>query len=184
MMPLFFPQQWDAKAGSWRSGDTEDRPTMQDAVELFDKKVINVVEDRDRGLISVTVEWRDRELAAKWANLMIARVNEQLRARRLVELDKSVSYLNHEIDKTSVVELRASLFKLVEGQINERMVASVRDEYAFQVIDPAVAPDADRYVRPRKALMAAIGFMLGLLVCGAWLASRQYARRYGLHGRA
>lgn len=175
LLPLFFAGKWDAGSGRWRASDPRKIPTMQDGFEYFDKKLRAVIEDRDRGLITLSVEWRDRAQAAAWANQMIARVNEQLRARRLSELDQNIDYLNHELEKTGVVELRASLYKLIEAQINERMVANGRKEYAFRVIDPAIAPDVDRYFSPRKALMAALGFTIGVLVSGTWLLMRRYA---------
>jgi uncharacterized protein involved in exopolysaccharide biosynthesis len=178
LMTLIFQNLWDAKTGKWKVSSPEDVPTMQDAVEIFEKKIISIVEDRDRGLVTLSTEWRDREQVAAWANLLIARVNEQLRARRLAELDRNIAYLNREIDKTSVVELRNSLYHLVETQINERMVASVRSEYAFRVIDPAVVPDIDRYVWPRKALMAALGFAIGIFGCGLWIFAVRYSRAY------
>lgn len=177
MLPLFFAGKWDQRAGRWRASDPRKIPTMQDGYEYFDKRLRAVVEDRDRGLITLSVEWRDRTQATAWANLMIARVNEQLRARRLSELDQNIDYLNHELEKTSVVELRTSLYKLIEAQVNERMVANGRKEYAFRVIDPAMAPDVDRYFSPRKALMAALGFTIGVLVSGGYLLMSRYAAK-------
>ena len=175
LLPLFFSGKWNAQAGKWRASDPREIPTMQDGYEYFNKRLRTVVEDRDRGLITLSVEWRDRVEAAAWANQMIARVNEQLRVRRLSELDQNIDYLNRELEKTGVVELRTSLYKLIEAQINERMVANGRKEYAFRVIDPATAPDVDRFFSPRKALMAALGFAIGLLMSGTYLLMRRYA---------
>jgi len=149
---------------------------MADAFEYFDKKLRTVIEDRDRGLITVRVDWRNREQAANWANLMIRMVNSRLRARKLSELDKNLAYLNQELGKTSVLELRDSLAKLIEAQTNERMLANGREEYAFRVVDPAVVPDVDRYESPRKALMTALGFMVGLLVAVTYIAFRNSLR--------
>lgn len=43
------------------------------------------------------------------------------------------------------------------------MLANVRDEYAFKVIDPAVMPEYRDIVRPRRALMLALGLVMGSL---------------------
>ena len=42
------------------------------------------------------------------------------------------------------------------------MLAHARDEYAFRVLDPAVVPAVEDYVKPKRALLAVAGFALGL----------------------
>jgi len=44
------------------------------------------------------------------------------------------------------------------------MLASVRQEYALKIIDPALPSDADRPVRPRKVLYSALGLSAGALM--------------------
>jgi uncharacterized protein involved in exopolysaccharide biosynthesis len=51
-------------------------------------------------------------------------------------------------------------------------MASVRKDYAFRVIDPAVAADSDQFVRPQRALLIVLGVLFGaalscLFVIGA-----------------
>jgi uncharacterized protein involved in exopolysaccharide biosynthesis len=172
LLPIFFPKHWDARRSQFQADDPDDVPTMADALEVFDKRVRSVIEDRDRGLISVRIEWRDRELAARLANLIATRLNEQMRTRRIAELDKNIQYLRQTLQETDSLELRQAAYSLVEAQLNERMMANGREEFAFRVVDPARVPDADRYIRPRRALLIAIGAMAGLLAAGLFAALR------------
>ncbi len=172
LLPIFFPKHWDARRSQFQADDPDDVPTMADALEVFDKRVRSVIEDRDRGLISVRIEWRDRELAARLANLIATRINEQMRTRRIAELDKNIQYLRQTLQETDSLELRQAAYSLVEAQLNERMMANGREEFAFRVVDPARVPDADRYIRPRRALLIAIGAMAGLLAAGLFAALR------------
>jgi uncharacterized protein involved in exopolysaccharide biosynthesis len=172
LLPVFFPKHWDAKSGKWQIEDPDDVPTMADALEVFDKRVRSVIEDRDRNLVSVRVEWRDRELAAQLANLIAKRINEQMRARRIAELDKNIQYLRQTLAQTDSLELRQAAYSLVEAQLNERMIANGREEFAFRVVDEARVPDADRFIWPRRALLIAIGAMAGLLAAGVIAALR------------
>jgi uncharacterized protein involved in exopolysaccharide biosynthesis len=84
-----------------------------------------------------------------------------LRQRAIDEAQASIDFLNAELTETSVVELRQALYRLLENQIKTVMFAKVRDQYAFKVIDPAVAPDADDVVRPRKRAMILLGAVFG-----------------------
>jgi uncharacterized protein involved in exopolysaccharide biosynthesis len=44
------------------------------------------------------------------------------------------------------------------------MYADVTEEYSLRVVDRALPSDADDPLRPRKALLVAIGFITGLVV--------------------
>ena len=45
------------------------------------------------------------------------------------------------------------------------MLAKVRDDYAFRVIDPAVTPEEGRFVRPKRLLLLAAGIVFGAFLC-------------------
>jgi uncharacterized protein involved in exopolysaccharide biosynthesis len=49
------------------------------------------------------------------------------------------------------------------------MLATVRRDYAFRVLDTARAPDLNAYVRPQRILLIALGLVLGALL-GAGIA--------------
>jgi LPS O-antigen subunit length determinant protein (WzzB/FepE family) len=45
--------------------------------------------------------------------------------------------------------------------MSKAMLASVRQDYAFRTLDPALPPDVDAYVKPMRALIVALGLLLG-----------------------
>lgn len=175
LLPVLFAKKWDAQNGRWNVEDPEDVPTISDGVRLLDR-IRTVQEERRTGLVTLSLKWRDRELAARWANLMVERVNRDLRARAIAEAQASIDYLNSELAKTGVVELRESLYRLYENQVKTIMFAKVRSQYAFKVIDPAYVPDADRFVQPKRLpmiLIGALGGLLGGFVLVAFLLRRE-----------
>jgi uncharacterized protein involved in exopolysaccharide biosynthesis len=171
LLPQLFPEQWDAAAKAWRGK----APTLEDGVMLFTREIRSVIEDRKTGLITVTVEFRSPKQAADWANLMVEQVNEQLRLQAGRDAQESIQYLNTELAKTNVVELRQAIFRLIETQVNNAMLANVQREFAFRFIDRAVPPEK-RFSPRRTLLTAAGGFIGGLLAIGILLVWRAYAR--------
>jgi uncharacterized protein involved in exopolysaccharide biosynthesis len=164
LMPLLFHRRWDAKSGQWK-GDPEDHPTLAQAYKYFDKKVRRISQDKKSGLVTMHIDWRDRQAAAAWSNELISRVNAEMRARAIAKTNSSVGYLQNELAATSVVEGRQAISRLMEAQINRRMFANVTEEYAFRVVDRALEPDLkDDVVRPKKAMMIAMGACLGFLL--------------------
>ena len=63
-----------------------------------------------------------------------------------------------------VIELRQGIYRLIESQIEMVMLANVRDEYAFKILDPAVPAEPNQFIRPKRLMIVIVGFMLGLLL--------------------
>jgi predicted nucleotidyltransferase len=72
---------------------------------------------------------------------LVVKLNTELRQRVVDEGEKSIAYLNEQIEQTSISDLRSVLFKLVEEHTESITLAKLSEEYAFKVIDPAVPPE-------------------------------------------
>ena len=162
LLPVLFHEKWDDEHGRWKVDDPAKIPTLWDAVTLFNEQIRSVIENKSTGLVTLRIEWTDPHQAARWADLLVERVNAKLRERAIEQAKKSIDYLNKELEKTTVVELRQAIYRLIEVQINKIMLANARDEYAFKVIDPAVVPE--KHVRPKRRQMLIIGLVLGLIL--------------------
>jgi uncharacterized protein involved in exopolysaccharide biosynthesis len=128
-------------------------------VEDFRGGVLQVREDKRTGLMTVTIEWTDPALAARWANDYVALANELIRARVISESTRNVEYLNAQIEKTKVVELQRVMYNLIETETKTLMLANARTEYALRVVDPAVEPR--RRVKPKRTVMVLTAGVLG-----------------------
>jgi uncharacterized protein involved in exopolysaccharide biosynthesis len=169
LLPVLFAGKWDAAGKTWAVDDPKEIPTDWDAYKYFDKKVRSVSRDKKTGLVSLAIEWKDRELAAKWANEMVARINHQQQEKAIGEARKSIDFLKAQLEKTSVTEIQQAIWRLIEAQGKKIMLANVRDEYAFEVIDSAAPPDADDFAKPKRKLIIALGVVVGLML-GVFLA--------------
>jgi uncharacterized protein involved in exopolysaccharide biosynthesis len=136
------------------------------AVEYLRTQVVSVQRDVRKNITTVSIDWTEPKVAAKWANDFVALGNEILRQRAIDEASRNIGYLDAQLDKTDVVELRKVIYEIIESQTKTLMLANGRREYAFQVIDPAVPPEVR--TSPRRTLMViggtAGGFVLGLMV--------------------
>jgi uncharacterized protein involved in exopolysaccharide biosynthesis len=178
LMPILFATRWDAKEQRWRPGAKP--PTPAQGYKYFHGQVRSIVQDKKTGLVTVHVDWKDGALAAQWANELVARLNTEMRTRAIAHADASVGYLERELENTNVVTTREAINRLIESQIKSRMLANVTQEYAFRVVDPALAPDADDPLWPNKPLLLAAGLLLGgvLGMLIVWVAGMVSAGRY------
>ena len=136
-----------------------DDATLWLATKAFSEGVASVSEDTRSGLIRVGVEWTDPQVAAAWANGLVALANDTLRQRELEEAERNIAYLNARIAETSVVGIQQALFNLIENEMKTVMLANAKEEYAFAVVDPAVAPELKS--KPKRLIMVMVGTLLG-----------------------
>jgi uncharacterized protein involved in exopolysaccharide biosynthesis len=170
LLPVLFARQWDGTQSRWRVPEA-DAPTLDDAVELFQQRILNIKEDPKTGLIDVIVDWRDRDLSAAWANDLVVEANSRVRGRAIEEAQRSLQFLTAELERAQVVETRQAVTRLIESQLNSITLANSREQYALIVIDPAQPASLKRYVRPNRIAFAAVGAILMMIGAASWRLS-------------
>ena len=168
LLPLLYAKKWDARSGQWRG----DPPTLAEGVKRFSNKVRQISEDRRTGVVTLAITWTDRTVAAEWANSLIREADQSLRQRAIAELDRSIEYLKAESAAAHVFEVQSAVYKVMESELKDQMVARTRDSYAFKILDPALAPDPKDLDSPNKGMYAALGTFFGLVVGLIWSALR------------
>ncbi len=146
------------------------------AVERFRLSILDRHEDKLKGTTTITIEWRDPVVAARWANDFVALANELLRNRAIEESTRNVEYLNKVLAQTTVVEIQKAMYELIEHETKSLMLAHGRLEYAFTIVDPAVPPGI-RF-SPRRTLLVLSGLFVGGFV-GSFVAWARKAIRRG-----
>jgi uncharacterized protein involved in exopolysaccharide biosynthesis len=165
LMPELYPKRGEPDSGTGNTNTLLKKPpTLARAFRKFDDDIRTVTRNIKTGLITVAIDWKDRTKAAAWANGMVRSLNAEMRARAIAKADASLGYLQKELAATTDVGTRDAVNRLIENEIKQRMFADVTEEYALRFVDQAMVPDSDDPVRPRKALLIAIGFILGTVV--------------------
>jgi uncharacterized protein involved in exopolysaccharide biosynthesis len=158
LTPVLYDEIWDADNQAWNVPSVEDEPTEQKAIGSF-KACLSVDEDKKSGLITLSISWKDPQVAAQWANDLVKQLNEQLREQAIADSKKRVGYLEQELAKTTLQDMRAVLYNLLESEKQKAMLANVNEDFALEVIDPAVAPETRE--KPKRKLIVALGGLCG-----------------------
>ena len=122
------------------------------------------MEDKKTGLVTLQIDWTNRTEAAEWANELVSRLNAEMRERAIKKANASMQFLERELQTTSTVEVREAISHLMEAQEKQRMLANVTQDYAFRVVDRAIASDMDEPVWPPRKLFFIAGPVLGLFL--------------------
>lgn len=172
LLPILFWKQWNAEAGQWEPDWRGRIPTLADGVELFDEMIRTVSDDTGTNLVTLRIQWYDRELAARWANLLVRRLNDDVRKRDIAEAERSMEFIGRELARSDKVELRQGLYGLMQRQLERVVMANVREDYAFKILDPAFVAEADDPVWPKKIATIAAAGVLGLVLAVVAVALR------------
>lgn len=159
---ILFSDRWDEKNKRWNNSDNTEIPTLWDSYKVFDKRIRHIREDRSTGLVTLSIEWKDPDIAAQWANKLVSSVNRDLRQQTVDASNQAIAYLQKQLSQTSVVELQQVLHQLIESEMKKIIFANINEAYAFKVIDPATAPEEPFNVR--WLVMLVMSTILGLVL--------------------
>ena len=146
-------------------------PSMQEAYKEF-SKIITTNKNTETGMVTIAIEHVSPNIAQQWVNWLIQDINATMKAREVLEANKSTDFLMSQLEKTKIADIRAVLYKLVEEQTKTIMFANVRDEYVFKTIDPALV--SEEKFKPKRALVAMFGILLGVFFSVILVLIRYY----------
>lgn len=153
------PQKYDVVAEQWVIDETDPKsgpPTDWDIYKKF-SSLISVQQDKASSLVTVTVNFISPSVAKLWVDWLVEDVNVQMRQRDVDEANRSIEFLKDQLNKTSIKEMQQIFYQLIEKQTQTIMLANVRDQYVFKVIDPPVVPQEK--TNPKRALIVLLAML-------------------------
>ena len=129
--------------------------------KLFEKfsEQLAVSEDKKSGLVSVSIEYYSPQIAKQWLDMYVSAVNAHMQKRKVAEVTNNINYLQAQIEKTSIAEMREVFYTIIEEQTKNKMVAEASPEYAFVAVSPSMVPEEKS--QPKRALICILGTLLG-----------------------
>tara|TARA_R110002126_G_scaffold10245_43_gene46601 strand:- start:5916 stop:6830 length:915 start_codon:yes stop_codon:yes gene_type:complete len=190
-VPLFAVESWnihdnsfnyktgdyDVETGTWlREADPprQAKPSLQEAYKEF-MLGMEIQERKANGTIVVAIEHYSPYLAQRWVTDLVTELDYKMKALDMAEATRSLQYLEQQLQKTSVEELRRALYQLIEEQTKTLMLAEVSDQYVFKIIDPAIVSEIQH--KPRRALLCIVITLFSALLAGFIVLVRYFSKR-------
>ncbi|MEC7929392.1 MAG: Wzz/FepE/Etk N-terminal domain-containing protein [Pseudomonadota bacterium] len=138
-----------------------EQPSFQEAYESFSSSLI-VVENKLSGLTTISVEHFSPIIAMEWATLVVSGVNNSMREEDKEEARLAIDFYQKELMNTSIKSVKDLFSELIEQEQQKFMLANVREEYVFKIIEPPVVPE--KRTRPSRAKFCIIfTFISGMI---------------------
>lgn len=155
---------YNLETGEW--GTDEDgeslQPTNWDLVKTFRENHLDVSENKDNGMVTVSVKSLSPLAARQWTEWLVKDINEHMRAQDVEEAEASISYLETKLDETNIAGMQQVFYQLIESETRTVMLANAQREYVFKTVDPAVVPQEKS--EPKRALIVIIAALLGGMI--------------------
>ncbi len=168
LLPVLFYKQWDAEKKDWKRGislsimeKNSGVPDVWDGLRKLDK-IIKINQNIKENIIIVTVDYYDPEMAAKMVEYILTALTDHMsgEARRVATINRQ--YLEEQLGKTADPLIKQKIYNLIAQQLETSMMAEVKENFAFKVIDPPKVPD--RKIRPKIIQMALLSFVVSILI--------------------
>ncbi len=158
LMPTLFEEKWDKSKKAWL---IDPPPSEQSAISVL-KNIVSLDENKHSGLITLSVDWKNSQFCTTLANDIVKELNSQLRLQAISDSEKRIGFLERELAKTTLQDMRDVLYNLLETEKQKAMLANVNEDFALEVIDPAVEPTQP--FEPNRKLIVVFGVLCGVVV--------------------
>lgn len=148
--------QWVREVSFPKTAEPSGWESYQKLLEL-----LSINEDKESGLISVTIDYYSPTIAKNWLALIIQELNLTVKNNDKKDAQNSIEYLSTQLQNTELSGMRNIFYQLIEEQTKTIMLAEVTEEYVFRVVDPSNVPDEKS--SPKRALMVISATFLGLV---------------------
>jgi len=168
---------YDSEGSEWLIEDefgVVGPPSSWQLFKAFSERVA-VSEDKKSGLVSVSIEYYSPQIAKQWLDLYISAINKHMQERQVKKVSNNISYLEAQIGKTSIAEMREVFYTIIEEQTKNKMVAEASPDYAFVAVSPSMVPEEKS--QPKRALICILGALLGGMLSVLIVLVMHYARK-------
>jgi len=134
---------------------------LWEAIRRLDK-MTNINFKQKDNTIEITVGYKDPKIAKDLVNYILTELNDFMstETKRVAETNKK--YLESQLDKTSDPFIKTKLYALIAQQLETSMMAEVKENFAFKVLDAPRVPD--KRSKPKRRQMVLISFVVALFL--------------------
>ena len=161
---LINPELYDVENKKWIRSAKAPRKPEPSLLETYEKFItlLEVEQEPKTKFVKVKIEFFSPHLAAKWTRDLVGMVNEEIRGYDKQEAEDSIQYLEELAQSSNLSDLRKVFTTLMEEQLKSKMLAEIRKDYVFKVVDPAIAPELKS--APKRAIIVVVAGFLGGII--------------------
>ncbi|RJR14517.1 MAG: hypothetical protein C4581_13985 [Nitrospiraceae bacterium] len=151
LVSLFFGEEARGK---------KENEQIWDGIRYLKSTIYKVRDNKREGIIELSAEYKDPEISAGILTSVLTELTDYMSSEAKRVADTNKEYLQSLIDKNSDPLIKQKIYGLIARQIEISMMAEVKENFAFKILDPPRIPD--RKIRPRIAMNIMLSFIISL----------------------
>lgn len=148
-------------------------PSAQESFHVFTTQHLNLSKDNQTGFITLSIKHQSPFMAKQWTELVINEVNAFYREKDKLESEKSVSYLNQQIAKTNLSQIKQVIAELLQEETQKLTLIEANQFYVFDYIDPPAV--MEQKSEPKRFIISILSGLLGLMLGVVLVLIKHYA---------
>lgn len=137
-------------------------PSAQESFQKFIKKHLILSENKKSGFITLSIKHKSSLVAKQWVELIVNEVNAFYRQKDKLESEKAVSYLNQQISKTSLTEIKEAIAEILQEETKKLTLIEANRYYVFDYIDPPAVMEEKS--KPQRVLICILSTLFGAML--------------------
>ncbi len=131
-----------------------------ETIRRLKKDIYKARDNKLEGVIELTAEFKDPKIAADIIKYMLTELTDYMSSEAKRVADTNKEYLESLIEKNADPLIRQNIYSLIARQIETSMMAEVKENFAFKVLDPPKEPV--RKIRPIIWINIIVAFFISL----------------------
>ena len=136
-------------------------PTYQEAFAIFKENFV-VIKDKQTGFIRISFKHLSPDFSKQILDEIIFSINQQIKDREKEKAKRTLEYLNAEMQKTNLAEIKEVLSGLAQAEIQTISLAEATEDFVFKVLDEPHIPEEKS--EPNRAFIVIINTFLGFIL--------------------
>jgi uncharacterized protein involved in exopolysaccharide biosynthesis len=138
---------------------------------------IYIAQNSKTGFINITVQYYSPSIAKDWVEKLVVDVNDYLRQQDRKDAFDSIQYLNMQIEKTNISEMKAVFYKIIEEKTKTLLLTEIGEEYVLKTISPAMVAEVKS--TPKRSIMVLFGLLFGIFFGLVFVVVKVLVAKYG-----
>ncbi len=151
LVPVFFSEEANGK---------KENEQIWDGIRYLKNSVYKVRDNKRDGIIELSVEFRDPQMSARILTSILIELTDYMSSEAKRVADTNKKYLESLIDKNSDPLIKQKIYALIARQIEISMMAEVKENIAFKILDPPKTPD--REIKPNIRMNFMFSFIISM----------------------
>ncbi len=137
-------------------------PSAQESFEVFEDDYFNMTEDNKTGYVTLSIKHQSPLISKQWVETIVEEINTFYRQKDKAHSEKAVDYLNEQIAKSSLSQIKEVTSSLLQKEIQKLTLIEANKDYVFEYIYPPSIMEEKS--GPNRALIVFISAFLGGLL--------------------